>query len=122
MAGVQASEGDHVAIDALCAMADEVGATPCCRRPGLGPESRRCIDELSGARRLDQLEANLVALDLNLDRRAGRQAQRGVETSAELPGRDQHPSELPPVGFLGATVDGQTWPLSPQLAASTNRY
>ena len=28
----------------------------------------------------------------------------------------------PPVGFPGATVDGQTWPLSPELAASTNRY
>jgi aryl-alcohol dehydrogenase-like predicted oxidoreductase len=60
------SETDYLVIDALCAVAEEVGATAAAvalawvwSRPGV--EST-----LIGARRPDQLQANLAALDLIL--------------------------------------------------------
>jgi aryl-alcohol dehydrogenase-like predicted oxidoreductase len=115
------SEGDHVVIDALCAMADEVGATPAAvalawvrSRPGVA-------STIIGARRLDQLEANLAALDLNLTDAQVAKLNAVSKPALNFPG-EINTHLAPPVGFPGATVDGQTWPLSPQLAASTNRY
>jgi aryl-alcohol dehydrogenase-like predicted oxidoreductase len=59
-------EKDYMVIDALCAVADEVGATPAAvalawvrSRPGVA-------STIIGARRPDQLHANLAALDLIL--------------------------------------------------------
>jgi len=85
------SETDYLVIDALCAVAEEVGATAAAvalawvwSRPGV--EST-----LIGARRPDQLEANLAALELMLTDAQNGSAQRGVETSAQFPGRHQQP-------------------------------
>jgi hypothetical protein len=77
--------------------------------------------QLSGARRLDQLEANLAALDLNLTDAQVTKLNAVSKPTLNFPG-EINTHLAPPVGFPGATVDGQTWPLSPQLAASTNRY
>jgi aryl-alcohol dehydrogenase-like predicted oxidoreductase len=115
------SEKDHVVIDALCAVADEVGATPAAvalawvaSRPGVA-------STIIGARRLDQLEANLAALDLNLTDAQVAKLNAVSKPALNFPG-EINTHLAPPVGFPGTTVDGQTWPLSPQLAASTNRY
>ena len=85
------SETDYLVIDALCAVAEEVGATAAAvalawvwSRPGV--EST-----LIGARRPDQLQANLAALELMLTDAQNGSAQRGVETSAQFPGRHQQP-------------------------------
>src|ERR1700722_5070936 len=115
------SEKDHVVVDALCAVADEVGAPPAAvalawvrSRPGVA-------SAIIGARRLDQLEANLAALDLNLT-----DAQAGKLDAVSKPALN-FPADInipiaPGFAFPGVTVDGQIWPLSPLLAASTNRY
>ncbi|MET8535109.1 aldo/keto reductase [Streptomyces sp. NPDC005065] len=83
------SEADYVVIDALDAVAREVGASPAAvalawvqGRPGI-------TSTLVGARRIDQFEANLQALDMTLT-----EAQRGVlddvfHSHAELPGPQQ---------------------------------
>jgi diketogulonate reductase-like aldo/keto reductase len=115
------SEKDHVVIDALCAVADEVGATPAARalawvlsRPGVA-------STIVGARQLDQLEANLAALDLNLTDAQVTKLDAVSKPALNFPG-EINTHLAPPVGFPGVTVDGRTWPLSRQLAASTNRY
>ena len=76
---------------------------------------------LVGARRLDQLEANLAGLDL-------------VLTEAQIAGLDMvstpalnFPADVnsrlgPVLGFPGTTIDGRTLPQSPMLAASAARY
>jgi aryl-alcohol dehydrogenase-like predicted oxidoreductase len=115
------SEKDHVVIDALCAVADEVGATTAAvalawvrRRPGVA-------STITGARRLDQLEANLAALDLNLTDAQAEKLDAVSKPALNFPA-DINIHIAPGFAFPGVTVDGQTWPLSPQLAASTNRY
>jgi hypothetical protein len=55
-----------VVIDTLCAMADEVGATPAPVALAWVRSHQGVASTIIGARRLDQLEANLAALDLNL--------------------------------------------------------
>jgi aryl-alcohol dehydrogenase-like predicted oxidoreductase len=117
------SEKDHVVIDALCAVADEVGAIPAAAAVALAWVRSRpgVASTIIGARRLDQLEANLAALDLNLTDAQVAKLNAVSKPALNFPG-EINTHLAPPVGFPGATVDGQTWPLSPQLAASTNRY
>jgi aryl-alcohol dehydrogenase-like predicted oxidoreductase len=115
------SAKDHAVIDALCAVADEVGATPAAvalawvrSRPGVA-------STIIGARRLDQLEANLAALELSLT-----DAQVTALNAASKPALN-FPGEInthlaPMFGFPGTTIDGQTAPMLPQLAASPDRY
>jgi aryl-alcohol dehydrogenase-like predicted oxidoreductase len=115
------SEKDHVVIDALYAVADEVGATPAAvalawvrSRPGVA-------STIIGARRLDQLEANLAALDLNLTDAQVAKLNAVSKPALNFPG-EINTHLAPPVGFPGATVDGQTWPLSPQLVAARGEH
>src|SRR6202166_2021122 len=115
------SEKDHVVVDALCAVADEVGATPAAvalawvrSRPGV--EST-----LIGARRPDQLQANLAALDLILTDAQMAQLNEASKPALNFPA-DINNDVAPMFGFPGTTIDGYTAPASPMLSASANRY
>jgi aryl-alcohol dehydrogenase-like predicted oxidoreductase len=115
------SEGDHVVIDALCAVADEVGATPAAvalawtrNRPGVA-------STIIGVRRLDQLDANLAALDLNLTDAQVAKLNAVSKPALNFPG-EINTRLAPMFGFPGTTIDGQTAPVLPQLVASANRY
>jgi aryl-alcohol dehydrogenase-like predicted oxidoreductase len=115
------AEKDYVVIDALCAVADEVGATPAAvalawvrSRPGVA-------STLIGARRPDQLEANLVALDLILTDTQIAKLNEASKPALNFPA-DINTHLAPTYGFPGTTIDGQTAPVSPPLAASANRY
>jgi aryl-alcohol dehydrogenase-like predicted oxidoreductase len=114
-------EKDYVVVDALCAVANEVGATPAAvalawvqSRPGVA-------STIIGARRPDQLQANLAALDLIL-------ADAQIATLNELSKpalnfpADINTHLAPLYGFPGTTIDGHTVPVSPPLAASAHRY
>lgn len=115
------SQADYVVIDALNAVADEVGASPAAvalawvqGRPGI-------TSTLVGARRIDQFEANLQALDMTLT-----EAQRGVLDDVSAPTlnfpADNNRTLAPMIQFGGATVDGRPSTVSPLLQASSARY
>lgn len=115
------SEADYVVIDALDAVAREVGASPAAvalawvqGRPGI-------TSTLVGARRIDQFEANLQALDVTLT-----EAQRGVLDDVSTPTlnfpADNNRTLAPMIQFGGATVDGRRSPVSPLLQAGSARY
>ncbi|MFJ4467709.1 aldo/keto reductase [Streptomyces sp. NPDC089424] len=115
------SEADYVVIDALNAVAREVGASPAAvalawvrDRPGI-------TSTLVGARRLEQFEANLRALDVTLT-----DAQRVALDEVSAPALN-FPAEnnrtlAPMLQFGGATVDGRPATVSPLLRASSARY
>lgn len=115
------SEADYVVIDALDAVAREVGAGPAAvalawvqGRPGI-------TSTLVGARRIDQFEANLQALDVTLT-----EAQRGVLDDVSAPTlnfpADNNRTLAPMIQFGGATVDGRRSTVSPLLRAGSARY
>lgn len=115
------SEADYVVIDALDAVAREVGASPAAvalawvqGRPGI-------TSTLVGARRIDQFEANLQALDVTLT-----EAQRGVLDDVSAPTldfpADNNRTLAPMIQFGGATVDGRRSTVSPLLQAGSARY
>jgi aryl-alcohol dehydrogenase-like predicted oxidoreductase len=115
------SEADYVVIDALNAVAHEVGESSAAvalawlqGRPGV-------TSTLIGARRMDQFDANLRALDVTLT-----DAQRATLDEVSAP-KLNFPAEnnrvlAPRLQFAGTTVDGRPTPVSPLLQASTARY
>jgi aryl-alcohol dehydrogenase-like predicted oxidoreductase len=115
------SEKDHVVIDALCAVADEVGATPAAAALAWVRSRPGGASTIIGARRLDQLEANLAALEVDLTAAQVAKLNAVSEPALNFPG--QINTHLAPMfGFPGTTIDGRTAPMLPQLAASPNRY
>jgi aryl-alcohol dehydrogenase-like predicted oxidoreductase len=115
------SEADYLVIDALNAMAHEVGASPAAvalawvqGRPGI-------TSTLVGARRMDQFEDNLRAQDVTLTG-----AQRGALDEVSTPALNfpahNNRTLAPVLQFAGATVDGRPSIVSPMLQASEARY
>jgi hypothetical protein len=76
---------------------------------------------LIGARRPDQLEANLAALDLILTDAQMAQLNEVSKPVLNFPA-DINAHVAPMFGFPGTTIDGYTAPASPMLSASANRY
>ena len=115
------SEADYLVIDALNAVAHEVGASPAAvalawvqGRPGI-------TSTLVGARRMDQFEDNLRAQDVTLTG-AQRAALDEVSTPAlNFPAHNNR-TLAPMLQFSGATVDGRPSIVSPMLQASEARY
>jgi hypothetical protein len=79
------SEKEYVIIDALCAVADEVGATPVTIALAWVRSCPSVASTLIGARRPDQLQANPAALDLMLT-----DAQIAKLNEASKPGLPGH--------------------------------
>ncbi|MFI6080630.1 aldo/keto reductase [Streptomyces sp. NPDC051217] len=115
------SEADYVVIDALNAVAREADASPAAvalawvqGRPGV-------TSTLVGARRMDQFEANLRALDLTLT-----DTQRATLDEVSAPALNfpalNNRTLAPMLQFAGATVDGRPSVVSPLLRANDARY
>ncbi|GII54676.1 aldo/keto reductase [Planotetraspora thailandica] len=112
---------DLAVIDAVNAIAEEVGATSAQvalawvqGRPGV-------TSTLIGSRRIDQFETNVGALDVTLS-----EAQRTTLDEVSAP-KLNFPAEnnrllAPSLQFAGATVDGRSSVVSPLLHASSARY
>jgi diketogulonate reductase-like aldo/keto reductase len=102
-------------------VAEEVGATAAAvalawvwSRPGV--EST-----LIGARRPDQLQANLAALELILTDAQMAQLNEVSKPVLNFPADiNNHVASM--FGFPDTTIDGHTAPASPMLSASANRY
>jgi hypothetical protein len=87
----------------------------------MGPEPPRVASTLIGARRPDQLQANLAALDLILTDAQIAKLNEVSKPALNFPA-DINTHLAPLYGFPGTTIDRQTVPVSPPLAASANRY
>ncbi|MEV4756311.1 aldo/keto reductase [Micromonospora sp. NPDC049559] len=114
-------ERDWPVIDVLHEVAAEAGVSPAAAalawvgaRPGVS-------SVLIGARRLDQLKANLDAVDVRLsDEQTARLDE--VSTPALNFPAENNRILAPSLAFAGATVDGRTTMVSPRLGSSTVRY
>jgi aryl-alcohol dehydrogenase-like predicted oxidoreductase len=114
------SEADYVVIDALHAVSDEIGASPATvalawvhSRPGVA-------STIIGARRMDQLTANLAALDVKLTADHITTLDAISEPSLNFPAGYAQLAQM--LGFPGTTIDGVQSPPSPLLAANASRY
>jgi aryl-alcohol dehydrogenase-like predicted oxidoreductase len=115
------SEADLVVIDALNAVAEEVGATSAQVALAWVMGCPGITSTVIGARRMDQFENNLGALEVTLSA-----AQRATLDEVSAP-KLNFPAEnnrllAPSLQFAGATVDGRPSAVSPLLRAATTRY
>ncbi|WP_194908791.1 aldo/keto reductase [Catenulispora rubra] len=115
------SEAEQVIVDALHSVAEEVGATDAQvalawvqGRPGI-------TSTLIGARRIDQFEANLGALDVTLT-----DAQQAALNEVSAPKlnfpADNNRQLARMLQFAGATVDGSPSTAYPPLVEHDTRY
>ncbi len=115
------SEDEYAVIDAVAAVAGELGASPATvslawlrARPGT-------VVPIVGARRLDHLETNLAGLDLVL---SPEQLRRLDEVSAPVLNypAPMHGVQRAMLQFAGTTVDGEASTVYPPLVESDVRY
>lgn len=116
----QRSEADHAVVDAVRTVAADIGASPAAvalawvhARPGVA-------SPLIGARRKDQLLANLAALDVTLTAEQIAALDQVSKPVLGFPAGYAQISQT--LGFPGTTIDGVQMPPSPMLAASPVRY
>lgn len=121
--GIVGGPGEHdwPVIDALVDVAAEAGVTPAAAalawvgaRPGV-------TSVLIGARRLDQLRANLDAVDVRLTTAQTAQLDEVSEPALSFPAANNR-DLAPSIGFAGATVDGRPSSAMPWLEKSPTRY
>jgi aryl-alcohol dehydrogenase-like predicted oxidoreductase len=115
------SEADYAVIDVLNDVAREVGASAAAvalawiqGRPGI-------TSTLLGARRLDQLQANLAALDLTLTETQRATLDEVSKPSLNFPAENNRNLSRS-LQFAGSTVDGIPSVASPLLHANAARY
>lgn len=112
---------EQTVIDAVSAVADEVGATPAQVALAWVQGQPGVTSTLIGSRSIDQLEANLGALDVTLS--ADQRAALDEVSAPKLNFPAENNRTLAPtLQFAGATVDGRASTASPWLRASGVRY
>lgn len=118
--GERLDDAEYAVIDAVLAVADEIGASPAAvalawlrSRPGVS-------STIIGARRMDQLIDNLGSLEVTLT-----QGQVAALDEVSAPTLDfpapykDYPAAL---GYPGTTIDGVQIAASAMLSSSPNRY
>jgi aryl-alcohol dehydrogenase-like predicted oxidoreductase len=115
------SEHDFLIIDALAAVAAESGASPAAVALAWVRDRPGVASTLIGARSLDQLKANLDAVDLPLTRDEAAMLDAASKPALNFPA-PYHAELSPLLQFGGMTVDGRAYPVYPLLAASDVRY
>lgn len=115
------SEADFVVIDAVTAIADDLGTTPAAvslawlrSRPGT-------VVPIVGARRADQLTANLAAVDVTLSPAHLRNLDDISAPTLDYPA-PMHGELRAMLQFAGTTVDGEPSTVYPPLRQSPVRY
>ena len=117
---VRATEADYAVLDVLDEVADEAGVAPAAVALSWVRNRPAITSTLIGARRLDQLKANLDAIDVQLSEG---QVDRLDEASAP---KLNFPAEnnrhlAPGLAFAGATVDGVATAVHPALQGTITR-
>ncbi|MBH0775537.1 aldo/keto reductase [Nocardia bovistercoris] len=115
------SEGDYVVIDAVAAIADELGAGSAAVALAWLRAREGEIVPIVGARRVEQLRANLAGLDVTL---SPDQIQRLDKVSAPTLNypAPMHGTQRAMLQFAGTTVDGEPSTVYPPLLAGVVRY
>jgi aryl-alcohol dehydrogenase-like predicted oxidoreductase len=115
------TDSEHAIVDVVNEVAAELSATAAAvalawvhGRPGVA-------STLIGARRLDQFEANLEALDLRLADEQIRRLDAVSKPNLNFPA-DNNRDLAPNMAFAGATVDGVQTRALPMLTRSMDRY
>jgi aryl-alcohol dehydrogenase-like predicted oxidoreductase len=114
-------DSDYVVIDAVNAVASELGVSSAAVALAWVQGSPGITSTLVGARRMDQLEANLSALEVTLTD-AQRAALDEVSTPALNFPAENNRHLAPMLQFAGSTVDGRPSVVSPMLQANATRY
>jgi aryl-alcohol dehydrogenase-like predicted oxidoreductase len=107
-------------IDALCTVAGELGASPAATAIAWVQQRPAVASTLIGARTVEQLQANLAALEVVL---TPEQLDRLDAVSAPTLGFPaMYAGSQGMAQFAGATVDGQAHDVNPPLTTSPTRY
>jgi aryl-alcohol dehydrogenase-like predicted oxidoreductase len=114
-------EADFAVIDAVAAVADELGTTSAAVSLAWLRAREGTVVPILGARRVEQLEANLGALEVSLSRE-----QLGVLDEISAPALNypapMHGALRAMLQFAGTTVDGEPSTVYPPLVRSDVRY
>ncbi len=106
--------------DELCAVADELGASPAATAIAWVQQRVGVTATLIGARTLEQLKSNLSALDITFAQQQLDRLNAVSAPSLDFPA--MYAGYTGMAQFAGATVDGQTHDINPPLLTSTTRY
>jgi aryl-alcohol dehydrogenase-like predicted oxidoreductase len=112
---------DYKVIDVVNEIAADLGASPAAVALAWVRGRPAVTSTLIGARRMDQFEANLTALDLTLSPEHRDRLEEVSEPSLNFPAENN--AVLAPIARNGGTtVDGVPTPLPPRAAASGTAY
>jgi aryl-alcohol dehydrogenase-like predicted oxidoreductase len=111
------SPSDYLVIDALNDVAREIGATSAATALAWVQSQTGITSTLIGARRIDQFEANLAALDITLTDAQRTTLEKVSAPTLNFPA-DNNRTLARMLQFAGATVDGTPSIVSPLLQAS----
>jgi aryl-alcohol dehydrogenase-like predicted oxidoreductase len=122
-AGIVGEPGEREwrVIDALNAVAAELGAAPAAVALAWVRSQPAFASTLIDARRLSQFRENLAGLDVQLSDAHLSALDAASTPTLNFPAANNH-LFAPMLGFGGMTVDGETPPAYPALAASSARY
>jgi len=115
MVGVP-SEADYDIIEAVAAVASEIGASSASVALAWVRSQPGVSSTLIGARRVDQLKANLDSLDLTLSPEHIRKLDEASKPKLNFPAENNE-TLAPMLAFAGTTVDGRTVPSSSRLSS-----
>ncbi|MGI5144446.1 MULTISPECIES: aldo/keto reductase [unclassified Streptomyces] len=117
----QPRQSDYVVIDALNDVAREIGATSAATALAWVQSRSAVTSTLLGARRLDQFEANLAALDVTFTEAQLAALEEVSAPTLNFPAENNR-TLARMSQFAGATVDGIPSIVSPLLKVSDVRY
>ena len=115
------SEEEFVVIDAVAAIADEVGTSSAAVALAWLRARQGTVVPILGARRSEHLEDNLSALDVTLDAEQLATLDAVSAPTLNYPA-PMHGAQRATLQFAGATVDGEPSTVYPPLLQSDVRY
>ncbi|HJP79456.1 MAG TPA: aldo/keto reductase [Pseudonocardiaceae bacterium] len=115
------SEDDFVVIDAVAAVADELGTSSAAVALAWLRARAGTVVPIVGARRVEQLESNLAASDVVLSPEQLRRLDEVSAPSLDYPA-PMHGALRAMLQFAGSTVDGEPSTVYPPLVQSAVRY
>jgi len=115
------SEEEFAVIDAVAAVADELGTTSAAVALAWLRARRGTVVPIVGARRVEHLEDNLAALDVTLAPDRLRMLDEVSAPTLDYPA-PMHGAQRAMLQFAGTTVDGESSTVYPPLLQSEARY
>lgn len=112
---------EHAVIDAVATVADDLGTTPAAVSLAWLRTREGTVVPILGARRLDQLQANVTGLDATLATEHVRTLDEVSTPTLNYPA-PMHGAQRAMLQFAGTTVDAEPSTVYPPLLQSAVRY